>query len=184
MEYEHLIGLLKAEVESTFGHGMETSNDFGRLSDKIRETTGQNLSDSTLKRIWGYVTYQPTPHRSTLDVLAQYVGFKSFGDFQKQQNNSGFFNQNTISSKDLKVGEIIIVSWLPDRTVRMKYLGDNSFLIEDSGNSKLRKGDLVEARVFTTGLPLFFDKVVRDGEEMPVYIAGKSTGITEIRQEN
>jgi hypothetical protein len=59
-----------------------TNQDFELLVDEIFKKTGTNLSLTTLKRIWGKVDYQSQPSSSTLNVLAQYLGYSHWRDFQ------------------------------------------------------------------------------------------------------
>ncbi len=56
------------------------------LSEKIFEVTGVNLSQTTLKRIWGKVKYDSAPTVTTLNTLAQYVGFENWRDFRQKQS--------------------------------------------------------------------------------------------------
>lgn len=61
------------------------SSDFELLSEKILNKTGVNLSQSTLKRLWGKVKYDSEPQPSTLNALANFLGFKNFREFEKSQ---------------------------------------------------------------------------------------------------
>lgn len=49
------ISELKQQIEESLGHKMKTSTDFTFLSGAIWERIHENLSASTLKRLWGYV---------------------------------------------------------------------------------------------------------------------------------
>jgi hypothetical protein len=57
------------------------THDFSALREKIQEETGTLLSVSTLKRLCGKVNYAPRPNKSTLNALANYIGFKEWGAF-------------------------------------------------------------------------------------------------------
>lgn len=75
-----------ASIEKELGWGDSDqwkSSDFELLSEKILNKTGVNLSQSTLKRLWGKVKYESEPQPSTLNALAQYLGFKNFREFEK-----------------------------------------------------------------------------------------------------
>jgi len=61
-----------------------TNQDFELLAEEIFSKTGTNLSLTTLKRIWGKVDYQSQPSMSTLNVLAQYLGYAHWRAFQNQ----------------------------------------------------------------------------------------------------
>ena len=57
---------LKQQIEDSVGRKMKTSNDFTFLSGAIWERTHENISTSTLKRLWGYVDGPDTTRNSTL----------------------------------------------------------------------------------------------------------------------
>lgn len=49
--------------------------DFEKLSELIADKTNVQLSVSTLKRVWGKVTYKNAPSLTTLNTLAQFLGW-------------------------------------------------------------------------------------------------------------
>lgn len=57
------------------------SYDFEKLSGKIQEKTGVVLSISTLKRVFGKVSYESSPSVTTLNTLSQFVGFEDWRVF-------------------------------------------------------------------------------------------------------
>lgn len=72
------------------GSSMAWQNqDFEKLSAQIQEETGQVLSLSTLKRIWGKVKYDSRPNVATLDVLAQFVGYEHWRSFENAHADLG-----------------------------------------------------------------------------------------------
>ena len=56
--------------------------DFEGLSREIQEKTGVVLSISTLKRIFGKVSYESSPSVTTLNTLSQFVGFEDWRSFR------------------------------------------------------------------------------------------------------
>lgn len=61
---------------------MQTPKDFDFLSERIFEQLHQNISATTLKRIWGYIhDTASSPRTSTLDMLAQFVGYNTLAEF-------------------------------------------------------------------------------------------------------
>ena len=94
-------------IELKYGDKVKTSVDFECLSEDITFNTKQMISSSTLKRIWGYVDYKFFPRESTLDVLAKYIGKKSYSDFCKSIPDQGcstssFISDCTVMSEDLE----------------------------------------------------------------------------------
>lgn len=80
IESEKVILLLRS-VEKRFGHKPQSPREFKRLSQIIHNLTGESISDSTLKRLWGYDRNHGSPYRYTLDILARYSGYGSAQDF-------------------------------------------------------------------------------------------------------
>lgn len=52
-----------------------TNYDFEKLSELIADKTNVQLSVSTLKRVWGKVAYKNAPSLTTLNTLAQFLGW-------------------------------------------------------------------------------------------------------------
>jgi hypothetical protein len=78
-------------IEAKLGWGSSkdwTNQDFDLLSDKICEVTGVTLSQTTLKRLWGKVKYESAPTVTTLNTLAQFLGFEHWRDFRQQQTSN------------------------------------------------------------------------------------------------
>jgi hypothetical protein len=59
--------------------------DFEKLSDEIFDATGISLSMSTLKRLFGKVSYHNLPSSYTLNALARFAGFEDWNAFKWQQ---------------------------------------------------------------------------------------------------
>ena len=72
------------QIEKKLGWGKSSgwsSYDFEKLSDTIHQGTGMKLSANTLKRIWGRLNYESDPSTTTLNILAQYLGFDDWRNF-------------------------------------------------------------------------------------------------------
>jgi hypothetical protein len=75
-------------MEQKLGLGLSegwTTQDFERVSEQIHQQTGVVLSVSTLKRIWGRVKYDSLPTVNTLNVLARFIGYATWLDFERAQ---------------------------------------------------------------------------------------------------
>jgi len=172
---------LKTQVAKVYGGRISTTNDFSELAEAIKAKTGQMVSDSTLKRIWGYVNYTPQPHTTTLNIIAQYAGYGSYREFCNSMNlSSSFFACDKIVTAELTPGDKILLGWAPDREVIIEFNGGLSFTVIDGGTSKLENGDRLEADEFLKGVPMFFGKVQRGSTELPAYVAGKAMGIIKL----
>ncbi|RAK00030.1 hypothetical protein LX87_01727 [Larkinella arboricola] len=72
------------EEKLGWGAGQQWQNgDFEALSERIFAETGVSLSVSTLKRIWGKVRYDSAPTATTLNTLAQFVGYQNWRSFRQ-----------------------------------------------------------------------------------------------------
>ncbi|MCK5700755.1 MAG: hypothetical protein KAI29_06365, partial [Cyclobacteriaceae bacterium] len=103
-----LIWKCKIEIEKRLGWESSvkwTNQDFELLVEDIFIKTGTNLSLTTLKRIWGKVDYQSNPSVATLNVLAQYLGYDHWRDFQnnyKTEDKKERKYHSTITSRSVK----------------------------------------------------------------------------------
>ena len=179
---------LLTRVEQAYGKRVCTPYDFETLSYLILEKTGKYISISTLKRIWDYVPATTVPRSTTLDILCKYVGHKDFITFCNDLKNntsftSRFFSAKCLNASDIEAGQTVTITWMPNRTVRLKYLGEGRFRVIEQHNSKLMEGDEFERQFIMTGYPLMIQRILRNGEYTPTYIAGSEGGICSITVE-
>ena len=179
------LNYLLDEVEKHYGRKLLSSGDFEALSVVIEHESGEILSASTLKRLWGYVSLKPTPRISTLNVLARYVGKRDFMAFRQSIQNdnyyvSRFFSVKTVYTSDLAEGAELVIGWAPNRVVRLRYEGECTFEVLRSENSKLEAGDRFDADSFMIGYPLYIPRILRKGEYTPSYIAGTNEGLNRL----
>lgn len=80
MENEHIE--LRKKVEEKLGFKPTVRRHFDQLADAVFEVTKEQISSTTLRRIWGYQeTDRPTAvRRYTLDLLSRYAGYKDYDD--------------------------------------------------------------------------------------------------------
>ena len=182
------LNYLLTQVEKRYGRRIATSTDFEALSVFIEHETGELLSASTLKRLWGYVTSRPTPRKDTLDILCRFIGYRDFRVFCDNLKTtdafaSQFFTGETVYSSDLAQGAQLTIGWNPNRLVTLKHLGGGTFEVLSSENSKLLPGDRFEVSHLMKGYPLFIPRILRDGRYTPAYIAGNDGGLKLLRVE-
>jgi hypothetical protein len=182
------LAYLLEEVEKKYGRRIATTTDFESLSVVIEHQIGELLSSSTLKRLWGYVSLNPTPRVATLDILSRFVGQKNFKAFCESLKNSKAFVSTFFTAKYQTVAELasgvsVTVGWAPNRLVRLNYLGDFQFEVVSSENSQLLQGDRFELSEIIVGYPLYISRILRDGEYTPSYVAGQQGGINLLKVE-
>jgi len=175
--------LLKKEVERILGHQLKEARDFEQLSHLLLSHTRERLSPTTLKRLWGYLkneNVQTRPH--TLDVLARFVGYRSYEDFctQTEQTDdvqSGIKAEHKIATEGLRRGQRLIITWLPDRKIVVRHKGNCLFEIMEANNTKLSVGDTFRCHLMIQHEPLYLDEVVHLGQPAVVYVAGQRDGV-------
>jgi hypothetical protein len=132
----------------------------------------------------GFAQDERTPHTSTLDAIARYLGYAHWEELAQieDKGNSGFDRSDEeIRSVDLQRGAFVEITYLPDRMVRMQYLGNQHYRITKSQNSKLQIGDEVEILNFVLHHPLLVLNVWRGGESLGQFTAGRVSGLSSIK---
>ena len=75
------------EAQLAWGEGSTwTNKDFQELSERIFDHTRQQLSVTTLKRVWGRAERVANPSGATLDILAEFAGYGSWRAFRQQRS--------------------------------------------------------------------------------------------------
>lgn len=179
----------KQDLARKFGREIMNSSDFDNLSLAIEEKTGERLSVNTLKRLFGYIQAVALPRATTMDILANYLGYKTWKRYTYSKENTGSSafriwegDKKDVDVSSLKPGQEVSFCYEPDRAVTLKYLGDFVFEVESSVNSKLQEGDLLTVSFFCYGYPLHVSKVIRGGECLGSFEAGRKGGIFYLRK--
>ena len=180
-ELQYLLEL----VEKQYGRKLSTTTDFESLSVIIEKATGDLLSSSTLKRLYGYVSLNTVPRKTTLDILSRFIGNRDYETFRISLSNdpqfsSRFFSAKTVTTSELKAGDRLRIGWPANRIVTLNYLGDDLFEVETSVNASLVEGDRFRQVSFMKGYPLYLSRILRDGDYTPAYVAGMNSGLNLI----
>lgn len=176
---------LKRLVEEKYEKGINTTTDFEEFSFYLQRKLNKKVSASTLKRMWGYVNDEHKPRVITLDILAEFLGYRNFEGFRQwlkssPKYNSSFFDAKQLTSSKLSSGSEVTIGWSPNRLVKLRYLGDSRFEVVESHNSKLLTGDRFITGCFIMGQPLYLPFVERQGTHTPPFVAGRNGGLTVI----
>ena len=180
-ELQYLLEL----VEKQYGRKLSTTTDFESLSVIIEKATGDLLSSSTLKRLYGYVSLNTVPRKTTLDILSRFIGNRDYETFRISLSNdpqfsSRFFSAKAVTTSELKAGDRLRIGWPTNRIVTLNYLGDDLFEVDTSVNASLVKGDRFRQVSFMKGYPLYLSRILRDGDYTPAYVAGMNSGLNLI----
>ena len=171
---------IKEEIERVFGQPLKYPADCQRLALSVRDTLNETIGVTTLKRLFGFVSDVIEPRRSTLDILAKYCGFDDYEEMKKAVSGAGdsdFEKEPDIKASSLLKDSIVGFQYLPDRKVKLRYLGESEFEVLLSENSSLKEGDVITVSSFLENSPLIVSKVMRDSSDLGRYTAGKASGI-------
>lgn len=186
-EHISLLEKLRQRVEETFGMAITTPTRFEALTAAIYNRTGILLSPTTLKRHWGYIREQAVPRRSTLDVLAQFCGWQDYEAFSAGESadiESGNIGSSSIrADRNVVPGDRIRLLWPPGRVCVVEYLGSQHWRVVRSEATRLAPGDTFDCAVIISGEPLYLDNLQHLGQRPGVYVCGRRSGVTFVRDE-
>ena len=174
---------LREDVEKAFGKRLCTPRDFELLRERIYEQQRVVIGLSTLMRLWNYVEGNVKPRKSTLDILAQFLGYRDFADYshitlpEDTSDSNAIMAQGISVSEQLTQGDRLELTWRPDRVCVIEYMGGSRFRIITAEKTHLHVGDTFSCESIIEGEPLYLDNLHHD--EMPPmrYVCGKRAGI-------
>lgn len=170
-------------VESRYGQSITYPSDCDNLAIVMSKETRQNISRNTVKRLMGFLSSDSEPRTYTLDIVAHYLGFthwQALLSIVVLKENSGFETDENDVLKSLKINQKIIIKYDPERTIEAVYHGGRWLKVTNSINSKLLSGDEICVVILTCGQPMIADQVIRNGQPLGMFKAGKIGGITDI----
>ena len=74
------------------------NQDFELLSEKIFDEVNVKLSITTLKRVWGKVNYASEPSISTLNALAQFIGYQNWSHLKNERKPSAHLTSKKLTN--------------------------------------------------------------------------------------
>lgn len=160
-----------------------TPASFDLLETEIKKVLPQaQISAKTLRRLFGYDEVDPcsTIRRYTIDILVQYLGYGDWDAYLDSIRSSGPFVGEHIPASSLNVGDEIELTWLPNRTSVVRYLGENRFEVVSSINASWQVGDTFTCQRFIPKWTLLVDDL-KDKEgnlKEHHYSVGNSGGLT------
>ena len=119
-----------------------------------------------------------------LDIIARWLGYENYRTLLREIGeldfSSEFTSLDSIDVIDLDEYTQIEVKYEPSRVILMTYLGGGIFLVNESKNSKLLKGDRLRLSHIVLGQEMMVREVIRDGKNLGGYRAGKDGGLTSL----
>lgn len=177
------IETLLHQIEEMIGMAIRTPKDFSRLRTVIYNRTGQLISITTLKRIWGYINYPVKTRKTTLSILTNCLGYNDWDHYCKHKENLGEIDPSTpilgrrlSVLKDLKKGDLLKLTWHPERKCIAVYLGDGHFEVVESEKTRLKPGDTFSCHIIISGYPLYLSELKQDHKDPIGYICGRGEG--------
>lgn len=178
---------LRMDIEKELQRRIKTPYDFEFLTGVVWERLHEHISPTTLKRLWGYIDGADTTRRSTLCLLSRFLGYEDWEAYMAALTNrtdveSEVFAGEGLSIDDLRAGDKIEATWLPNRRCVFQYEGDAHFLVTEAENAKLQVGDRFETACFILGKPLYIDRLFRGDEPPTAYVAGAKNGLLKVER--
>ncbi|MBQ4376443.1 MAG: hypothetical protein II793_01960 [Bacteroidales bacterium] len=159
------------------------ATDFIIMSVYIRQRTHETVGVNTLKRFYNYGCQSAIPRMQTLNVLARSLGYRNYDDFcnhyaDTSDSASDIVMGQHISSSLLVVGERILLRWNPGRECLAEYLGNDTYRVVTSQQTKLAVGDTFQAPFFALGHTAMLANLIHGDTSFPLYEIGKQGGLT------
>lgn len=185
METAKTIENLRNEIEVAIHRRLATPKDFEALREMIFSRLHILVSATTLKRIWGYIDDSVSTRRSTLDILARYIGYADFDAYENgtvgdiaESPSSPIMARRIDVDEQLQPGDMIRLTWQPGRICDVEYLGDRVFCVVASQCTRLKAGDTFKCSLMIEDEPLYIDMLVTADSVTPTaYVCGKKSGI-------
>ena len=180
------IVLLRQALEQSVNRLMRTPSDFEFLAGAIWERTRTNFSPTTLKRLWGYIDGADNTRACTLDILSRFLGFDNWEAFmahtaENSDEESDILLGKSLCSSDVAVGDLVRVSWLPNRCCTFRCTAVGKFVVVEAENSKLQVGDRFECSFFMLHEPLYIDNLVQQNHAPVAFVCGNKQGLIELQ---
>ena len=106
---------LRQDIERNVNRHIRTPYDFEFLTAEVQTRLHEHISPTTLKRLWGYISGADTTRRSTLCLLAQFLGYADWEAYLASLAASSDVESETfagegIRSSELQAGQLIEVT--------------------------------------------------------------------------
>ncbi len=176
-------------TNENLGYTPSTPTGFNDLSRQIQQITGDRLSQSSIKRIWGYIPYKGDFSKTTLDILARFNGMKDWESFKKSlseniptDDESGFHDNSITDTSKYRQGDRIELSWNDGKECELECVGHMRFRVLRSENIKLRSSDIVTLHTLCIGQPVYISNIIRGDIHFTAYVGAKKGGLLSIRE--
>lgn len=185
---EALAAIVRVTNEN-LGYEPTTPTGFNDLIRQIQQITGDSLSLSSIKRIWGYIPYDGDFSPTTLNILARYNGMKDWESFKKSilantnvDDESGFHDHVITETSKYRPGDRIELSWNDGKECELECVGHMRFRVLSANNIKLKTSDTVTLHTLCIGQPVYLSDIIRGDMQFTAYVGAKKGGLLSIRE--
>ncbi|HWY98054.1 MAG TPA: hypothetical protein VNY36_03110 [Bacteroidia bacterium] len=176
--------IIKKKITGRYRQEVKYPKQCEALASAMNAVCGNKISASTLKRLWGFTkASEGQPRIWTLDIIAEYVGYKSWEELQNDIAGNKVSKNKRIESVDcslLKPGKRFTVMFGKVAFIKIEYKAKNWFTVLDAHKVALKAGDEVQIEKMQLDFPVLIKKMKRSGTLTTALIIGGVTGITEI----
>ena len=176
--------LIKEKIQARLGHAVRYPKDCDRLADHITEVCQAKISPSTLRRLMGFVDGMNEPRLYTLDVIAEYLGYKGWAELLASFEPAGGEPEPVIERlqpEQIKNGQIIQLTYEPCKVVEVRKVGE-TLQVVSANEKRLLLNDEVRFRLLVLHYPLTFTHHFRDGSSLGKLQLATVSGITSIKR--
>lgn len=154
------------------GLNFDKVKDYDVLCDRICLSTNRSIGVNTIKRLMGYLDDTRKTNVYTLNTIALYLGCKTWEELCGTIRIDSDWNyiDETIYIDELPINSEITIKYL-NRVVKFKvvvFKGKSMLQVQDSLNSSLQKGDILDIKHIREGQALEA-KVVYRGDRLGNY---------------
>lgn len=175
--------LIKQKIQERFGREIRYPKDCELLATHITQACKTQVSASTVKRLYGFVKGIREPRLHTLDIVAEYVGHKTWTQLLTSMDKTGeppTIKIERLKPEQVKRGQTVQLVYEPGKQVEIKRTG-GIYKIVVSNDRRLQLNDEVEFRLIELHYPLILT-VTREGRSLGKVQVAMVSGITEIRK--
>jgi len=174
--------LIKEKIEARFGKDIRYPKDCEALANHISESCRTRISSSTLLRLYGFVKGIREPRLHTLDIVAEYLGYKSWEELIASFDKKEAVQKKTIEKlkpENIKINQTVQIGYEPNRTIEFKKAG-TIFRIVSSNERRLLLNDEIKFSVIELHYPLTLTHVIREGKSIGKVQVASVSGVTQI----
>ena len=152
-------------LKAKSGLGFDRASDLNTLADWIGKETGHSIGATTLKRLFVYIDDPRQTNKSTLNLIANYLGYDTWEEYESsiRIDSEWDFQSDSVWIDKLDAGQNLIIGYL-NRQVRFEVVNTDAgkaLKVIHATNSSLKVGDILFIDMIDIGCKLEARKVMR-----------------------